>query len=226
MSAAKMSLIVGILLGGVAGCKSRFDQPAVKHEATANANGVITVDILEGGSPETYWHYTVRPADGTVNKVSEQRFANQRQESIPQKFAQPAGAITTCRDHPTAESPDGRLVATCIEVIHKTGEFSVSYSYSFLVSDASHLQLLRWDPSEWRNIRGFAWSPDSKSVAVLNLGEYYGKGPSEILSGMAGHPVPHNTVYLDLFETDGWKRKEYMVRNEVISAFTRILSWQ
>ncbi len=178
-------------------------------------------------SQRIYWQYAIRPADGTVTRINEQRLSSGEQQAIPQS-AGPAGAITACRDHPFAESPDRRFIATCVEVITKKAEHSVDYSYSFIITDvATGVEMVHWTPTKSRDsFQGFAWSPDSKNVATLNLDEYYGKGPLEILSAMSGHPVPHNTVYLEVFEVDGWKRTEYMIRNEVKYAFTRILSWQ
>ena len=218
-------LVLAILLG-VTACSRMVPQPIIKHEAAANATGTITLDILQA-SPSTYWHYTIHPSDGTITEVSKQKFADGLHASIPETFARPAGEITACRDHPTAESPNRSFVATCVEIVHKVDQFSVAYSYSFVVDDRStQSELLNWTVSKSRLIRGFAWSPDSKSVAVLTLDEYYGRRPWERLSAMSGHPVPHHTVYVDVFDVDGWKRTEYMVRDEVINAYTRILSWQ
>jgi|GEM_PF-1712003 len=221
---ASLRLFVSIALVSVLAKGSPRKQPDVRHVAAAQVNGTITVDIEGQG---IYWTYTIHPADGTVTEASELAFDRKRRPALPTAFAKPAGAITACKDNPTAVSPDGRFIATCVEVVSHTGQYSISYSYYFVVTDSvTHTEVLRWIPSEWRHFSGFAWSLDSKGVAVLTSGEYYGKGPLERLSGAAGHPVPHNTVYLNVFEVDGWKRTEYMVRTEVKYAFTRILSWQ
>jgi hypothetical protein len=224
MSDARKLFMIGIVLASSA-VGSRGKNSGVTYQAKSNASGIITVDI-ESGS-HIYWQYAIRPADGTVSRVSEKKISDAPQQSIPKTFAQPAGRITACRDHPMAKSPDGRYIATCVEVVTTSGEFSVKYSYSFIVTETeTHNELVRWTPTKWRRIEGFAWSPDSKSVAELNMGEYYGKGPVELLSGMSGHPVPHNTVYLEVFEVGDWKQTEYLIRNNVTYAFTRIQSWQ
>ncbi|OLD82777.1 MAG: hypothetical protein AUF67_02845 [Acidobacteria bacterium 13_1_20CM_58_21] len=43
-------------------------------------------------------------------------------------------------------------------------------------------------------VRGIAWSPDSKAVAVLKESERRGYGPLELVSALSGHPVPYNST--------------------------------
>ena len=205
------------LVAGLCGCGRTADRE-LKQEGVAPADGTIIVDILQSGSPEFYWHYALRPSEGTVARISQQRFASRKEESMPRTYMQPAGAIFACMDRPQAVSPDGAFVATC--------EGRLNGPNSFIVLErGSSREILRWTPPQYRGFHGFAWSPDSKSVALLNTTEYYGKSPLELLSGLSGHPVPHHTVYVDLFEVRDWRRTEYLVRDEVINAFTRILDW-
>jgi hypothetical protein len=205
------------LVSGVCGCSRTADRE-VQQERVAPVHGTIIVDILQSGSPEFYWHYALRPSEGTVVRISQQRFAGQKEQSIPRTYMQPAGAIFACTDRPQAVSPDGTFVATC--------EGRLNGPNSFVVLErGSGKEVLRWTPPQFRGFRGFAWSPDSKSVALLNTSEYYGKRPLELLSGLSGHPVPHHAVYVDLFEGSDWQRTEYLIREEVINAFTRILDW-
>lgn len=210
--------IAAILLSGTLGYSNNNDA-VVKHGPLVAAQGTITIDILDAGFPNRYWQYTLRPQDGTVTRTSEEKIAQKQKTAIPSAYLKPTGAIFSCTDKPEATSPDGSLVATC--------EGSLSSSGTFVIIDRStKKELLRWTPSEYRGMRGFAWAPDSKSVAVLNESEHYGKSPLELLSGLSGHPVPHNTVFVELFVTDGWRQTEYVVRKGVINAFTRILDWK
>lgn len=76
-----------------------------------------------------------------------------------------------------------------------------------------------------RGIRGFAWAPNSGSVAILSVSSYIGKRPQELLAALSGHPVPHDTVFLDVFNVRTGQVTEYTIRSNVVSSFTRILNW-
>lgn len=214
----KKFFIAAVLISGTMGFSNNNDE-AVKHGALAAVKGTITVDILTAGSPRRYLQYTLHPLDGTITRISEQKIATKQNSAIPPAYSKPAGAIFSCSDKPEASSPDNSLVATC--------EGSLNSSGTFVIMDRStKKELLRWTPSEYRGMRGFAWAPDSKSIAVLNESEHYGKRPLELLSGLSGHPVPHNTVFVELFVVEGWDRTEYVIRKDVINAFIRILDWK
>jgi hypothetical protein len=85
--------------------------------------------------------------------------------------------------------------------------------------------LYHWNPKDWRGVRGFVWAPNSRSVAFLNKSEYYRKSPLELLSALSGHPVPHDTVFLNVLDVGTGRVSEYVVRRNVYAAFTRILNW-
>jgi hypothetical protein len=57
------------------------------------------------------------------------------------------------------------------------------------------------------------------------VGDHVGKSPLELLSALSGHPVPHDTVFLDIMDVQTRKVVEYVVRKDVVSSFTRILKW-
>jgi hypothetical protein len=151
----------------------------------------------------------VRPTIGLVRKVKEKS----TDEDTSHVFSQPTGAIQTCATRAEASSLDGKYLAYC-----------TSYGF-FILDKKTNVTLYHWKPEEWRGISGFAWAPNSHSVAVLNTSERYGKNPLEIFSALTGHPVPHDTIYLDVFDPRAAKVTEYVVRSNVISAFTRILDW-
>jgi len=179
------------------------------------APGVILMDLLESGHPEHYWQYEVRPTTGSVRQVKEETFRDYAHENLPHVFLQPAGAIGACSGDTKASSPDAKFEAYC------TGS-----DWAFFVADKrSHAIVYTWKPREWRGIRGFGWAANSHSVAILNVSSYYGKTPLELLSGVAGHPVPHDTIFLDVLDVRSGKTTEYLIRNNVPYSFTRILSW-
>jgi hypothetical protein len=86
-------------------------------------------------------------------------------------------------------------------------------------------EMMYWKLDQWRVISGFAWSPDSQSVALLDKLEVYGDDPLEKLSAWAGHPVPHDAVYIHVIPVSTMHPVEYKIRADVYAAFTRILAW-
>ena len=179
------------------------------------ATGIILIDVLESGHPEYYWQYELQPSTGLVRKTKEEKFKDYAHEDIPQGFQRPTGTIEGCEKDPEATSPDGKYLARC------TG----SEIGLFLLNKKTSQTVYQWTPSEWRRIRGFAWSPNSHSVAILDISSYYGNGPIELLSGLLGHPVPHDTIFLDILDVGTGKVIEYMVRKDVPYSFSRILNW-
>jgi hypothetical protein len=197
-------------------CSSgRTEQPAGQTIMDGDvAPGVILVDILKSGRPENYWQYEVRPTAGSIRKVTEEIFPDYSHENIPHVFLQPAGAIGACSSNIKAVSHDEKYLAYC------SGS-----QLGLFVTDKSAGIVSHWMPDEWRGIRGFGWAPNSQSVAILNISSYYGKSPIERLSGLFGHPVPHDTVFLDILDVRTGKTTEYLVRENVPYSFTRILKW-
>jgi hypothetical protein len=211
---------VFLLLLAVAllGCSHSGNEPPTRQTALGadTAPGTILVDVLESGHPENYWQYEVRPATGSVQKVKQERFEDYAHEDIPHIFNQPAGAIESCRNKPEATSLDERYLAYCTR--SGADEF-------FVIDQKTKEMTYHWKAAEWREINGFAWAPNSHSVAFLNMSSYYGKNPIELLSGLTGHPVPHDTIYLDVLDVHNWNTTEYLVRSDVPYSFERILNW-
>jgi hypothetical protein len=212
-----VAMVAMALLVPLIGCSSSStEQPGHQSVLGGNvATGVILIDVLESGRPEYYWQYELEPSTGLIRKIKEEKFQDYAHEDIPHVFLEPTGAIQSCAKRPETTSLDGKYLARCVgpEVgLHvvdtKTGE-----------------TVYQRTPTEWRGIRGFAWSPRSHSVAILNISSYYGKDPIERLSALAGHPVPHDTILLDVLDVGTWKVTEYMIQTDVPYSFTRILSW-
>jgi hypothetical protein len=145
-------------------------------------------------------------------------FADYTHEDIPRTFQKPAGGIGACEQKPTriAPSPDGALQAYCT-----TSNYSDALEiYS---AGAGGGRVAEWKKE--RGIRGFAWSANSQSIAILDVTSYSGKTPLELFSALSGHPVPHDKVLLDIFELRTGHVTEYVIRDNVVSSFTRILNW-
>ena len=52
-------------------------------------------------------------------------------------------------------------------------------------------------------VERIAWSPDSRYLALLTTQEHWGVSPLELLSGVAGHPVPHNSYRIEVYSRSG-----------------------
>jgi hypothetical protein len=179
------------------------------------APGVILIDILKSGHPENYWQYEVRPTIGSVRKVKEETFRDYAHEDIPHDLLRPAGAIGGCPSDTEATSFDQTFLAYC-----------AASEGGLVIADTKTLGILfLWKPQEWRGISGFGWSPNSHSIAILNRSSYYGNTPLELLSGKLGHPVPHDTIFLDVLDVRTGKTTEYPVLEDVPYSFARILNW-
>jgi hypothetical protein len=217
-SAACLSLLIAVT--SLLGCSR--PGPNSSQAATLSvdvAPGILLIDVLEGGRPEHYWQYELQPATGTIRTVQQMTFADYTHEDIPRTFQKPAGAIGACEQKPTrvAPSPDGAFQAHCT-----TSNYADALEiYS---SGAGGGRVAEWKIKE-RGIRGFAWSANSQSIAILNVTSYSGKTPLELLSALSGHPVPHDKVLLDIFELRTGHVTEYVIRDNVVSSFTRILNW-
>jgi len=178
------------------------------------APGTITVDVLEREERERYWTYQVEPTTGEVRLRAEQTFPDYRHRQIPSDFRQPAGAIETCSKSPEALSPNGHYLAYCRS--NEDDDF-------YVVDAESKKTIMRWNSHA--GIRGFAWAPNSGSVAILVASGRVGMKPSELLAFISGHPISHNTVRLEVLDPLSGNVAEYQIRENVVSAFTRILSW-
>jgi hypothetical protein len=213
--------VLSLTLGSNGCSTSPTEQPKPQPVLNGDvAPGSILIDVLESGRPESYWQYEVRPSNGLVRIVKEETFQDYSHEDVPHVFQQPAGAIETCQKTSEVDSPDGKYAVYCVGsgVGPSPDEF-------FLIDRKTNHTLYHWKPTEWRAIRGFAWAPNSHSVAFLNKSSYYGKGMIERVSGISGHPVPHDTVFLSVLTVEPADITEYAIRKDVPYAFTRILSW-
>jgi hypothetical protein len=185
------------------------------------APGIILIDVMgigvsESGQPQHYYQYEVEPASGLVRKVKEERFQDYNHEAIPHTFYEPTGAVESCRNDPQASSINGEYLAYC-----RRGEAD-----QYFVDDKKTARSLYHGAlGGKREIRGFGWAPNSRSVAFLNSSSRLGKTPMELLSALSGHPVPHDTIFLAIVDARTGTQTEYLIRKDVPSAFTRMLNW-
>lgn len=219
-SALLQIVLIALASSLIACSRAKMEQsPLLSSRAIMSgdvAPGVILIDILKSGHPENYWQYEVQPASGSVRKVKEETFRDYAHQNIPHDVFLPAGAIGACPSDTKAVSPDLSFIAYC----------AGASEGGLAIADAKTLGILfLWKPQEWRGISGFGWSPNSHSIAILNRSSFYGNTPPERLSGKLGHPVPHDTIFLDVLDVRTGKASEYLVREDVPYSFARILNW-
>lgn len=201
-----------LLLGGC--LSSGSGDTEQRTMSTDIAPGTVLVDVRESGEPEHYWQYQVQPARGVVRATEELQFPNYKHRDVPKDFQRPAGVIDWYIEKPQADSPDGRLFVYCERA---------APDELHLVDRQSNQQVHSWKSGH--GIRGFAWAPNSGSVAVLTVSGHVGLRPAELLALLSGHPVSHDTVFLDIVDVRSGKATEYVIRRNVVAPFTRILSW-
>src|ERR1700730_1480560 len=145
----------------VTGCSGSTEWSEHQGKISADiAPGVILIDVMgigvsESGQPEHYYQYEVEPATGLVRKVKEERLQDYNHEAIPHTFYEPTGAVESCRNDPQASSINGEYLAYC-----RRGEAD-----QYFVDDKKTARSLYHGAlGGKREIRGFGWAPNSRSV--------------------------------------------------------------
>lgn len=64
-----------------------------------------------------------------------------------------------------------------------------------------------------RTIEDIAWIPSSEYIAILSSTSRWGLWPWELLLAFSGHPVPHDTFYLSIYDIKG----NELLTKEIIS---------
>jgi len=181
------------------------------------APGAIELDVLEPArSNERYWQYRVIPRDGTVVLTRSTAFSSPKDEQLPHRET-PAGAIWGCENPRDLLSPAQSFIARCDRV--------QDFDQITILEIGTRRPLFVWGGGLKRAIAGFAWAPNSASLAVLNITNRWGTGPIELLLMFSGHPVHHNNVFLNVIDAQSGVAVEYAVLHDVIGALPRLLSW-
>lgn len=202
---------VALLLTGLLACRAQpsRNQSTVPSEV---APGTIVLDVVsEGGR---YWQFRATPSSGVVREIDSGRRTS---EAWP--VPRLATGSVDCSLGGQATSANQRFVAKCFgDVPGEPPQFVVT-------SVAGKEAVFQWNPVSRRGISAFAWSPNSASVALMTYSERPGMGPIELLWRGAGHPVPHDTFYLDIVDVKNGKTVEYTIRRDVVVGNARILDW-
>jgi hypothetical protein len=156
------------------------------------ASGSVLIEILvprTGG--DDYWQYRSTPATGAVTRVGAGRYA----EGVWLTPIPPTGRTTCSHGIVRAPSPDGRFVVECDESDGTQARVSIRDEEKGGYA---------WHPREWRGVDGFAWSPNSRAIALLNH-----SSRRKLWQG------PYNTYYLMVVSLEPREAVEYVIRTDV-----------
>lgn len=204
-----------LLLIGAAACSHEPPAKQVALQGDA-ASGTLLVEILvsrTGG--DDYWRYRSAPGTGEVARADEGRYA----EGVWLTPNPPTGQTTCNRGAVRASSPDGRFVVECANPDGRQARLSVKEQEKVVYS---------WNPQPWRGVDGFAWSPSSRAIALLNHSSRASVwlGPWDLLGGVTGHPLARNTYYLLVVALEPPESVEYVIRTDVREGYgASILDW-
>jgi len=207
------AIFVGLLSMSL-GCEHG---PPQKHPVVGSdiAPGNIIIEVT---SPKTggdkFWRYQVMPSRGQAIQVQAGRQTSGRWDTAAVSSGQ-----VDCSHESVAVSPNQKFLARCFgELPGRSAQFTVT-------TTAVDKVVFRWRPANWRAIDGFVWFPTSRSIALLTHSEKHGTGLVELLWAGAGHPVPHDTFYLDVVDIEEGRSYEYVIRYDVLTGSGRILNW-
>lgn len=202
----RRTLVLGIFVVGLPLALSilnyRQQHAAARPRTTPlpGAVGVIEFGILETGSRgSSLYTYEMSPAEGVI------LLADSRQLSPTASLffdALPNGAhISTCSDEKSSvvTSPNQRYTAICKQAFAGSHE----KNSVLIVDSVSHNTIKNVPIESFSHVRGMAWSPDSRALAILKESERIGYGPVELLDALTGHPVQYSTVGFVTASIDG-----------------------
>ena len=214
-------LPVWVLCIALVGCESHGDKHRV-YQAAPEFGGVITVAISEPqGQKYSNYIFEVRPSAGRTDLVKQAV----TESAELQVDAASTGHIS-CSSSPRLPSPNGKFVVRCEGPA--PGSLSMNEHDYVIFEDRTEHQLQR--NGIWHVLRvvGFAWSPDSKSVAVLCASTTPSDRPVDLLARATGSAVPDFDYNLELFsvENDSVSRHLPYIRANSRYGFGAITSWK
>jgi hypothetical protein len=106
-----------------------------------------------------------------------------------------------CYRSPKLESPNGKFAARCEGPM--PGIPRDDQTDSIVVEDEQGKEIFRQGVDYTLRVIGYAWSPDSRSIAVAESSEHWGLNPLDLLGALSGHPTPIYTFYVRPYRIDG-----------------------
>ena len=117
-------------------------------------------------------------------------------------------------------SPDGNYISASI--VHK--EPYEASPTSFVIVDLSGLALIAEVAGEpHRLIDKFAWSPDSRMVAVLEYSGEHRFRLKNIPASMSGHPISYVSYYLMVYDKSGNQLASSRIATNLVGSSSQII---
>jgi hypothetical protein len=117
----------------------------------------------------------------------------------------PLGPFATghvgCYRSPKLESPDGKFAARCEGPM--PGVPRDHQADSIVVEGKQGKEVFRQEVDYTLRVIGYAWSPDSRSIAAAESSERWGLNPLDLLGALSGHPTPIYAFYVRPYRIDG-----------------------
>jgi len=168
------------------------------EDATSLARlpGLIRIDVrdptTEAMPPPTYV-FSLRA--GTLVSGGDSRPC---QFSSDEPTLPPAGEMRY--EHPYAVNSERSLLAVSAKPARSSSLVSNDIAV-FSLPEGKQQAFLHRPESAF--VEGIAWSPDSRYLALLTAQEHWGVSPLELLTAVAGHPVPHNSYRIEVYSRSG-----------------------
>lgn len=187
----------------------------------SGANGVLLIEIAGRGKAEYHvWRYELRPHAGSLRIISDElaKPGSQvyKEESPSSVESQECGMDLTRQ----LNSPNETYTAKCIP---SNGSWTWGNAVQLTEAKKSGI-LYHWN-LKGRYVRRLAWRPDSGALAILNVSERSSRDPAGIFSALSGHPIPHETFYIDIIDVSTRKTVEYLIRDNVLYGEAEIIGW-
>ncbi len=195
----KHSLLLLAVAAVLAGCSIGSHDGPSSFPTSPNFKGKITMVVSEPHQHSDEIRTYQYDLDAGILELKQVKESSDGKVEI-QRFA--TGGVT-CYNSPPLQSPDGKLVAHC------EGPFPGlprgTQADFIVVEDMSGKQIYK--QAVWYSFRiiGYAWGPDSRSIAVAESYSSTSLRPLDLLAALGGHPIPVYEFYVHLLRIDGSK---------------------
>jgi hypothetical protein len=195
---ALLASSVGSLLVLVA-CDDSLDRsPRPFPNDPAAFTGKIMLVVSEPGT-KGFVHFTYEyDLDVGIARLKDMHESPDRAGIPVDRFAT---GYVGCYGSPKLESPNGKFTARCEGP--RPG-IRRDHQQDFLVVEDKHSKVV-FKQGAWYifQIVGYAWSPNSRSIAIVESAEQWGLNPLDLLAALRGHPTPAYSFYVMPYRIDG-----------------------
>ncbi len=186
VSCRQLLALLVLCLTACVGSSPRVGRAGQDANSLASLPGLIRIDVrdptMETMPPPTYV-FSLR--NGTLVSGG---------DSGPCEFPSEEPTLPPAREmqyqSPYAVNAERSLLAISAKPARSSSFVSNDVAVFTLPEGKQRMFLHRPDSAF---VEGIAWSPDSRYLALLTAQEHWGVSPLELLTAVAGHPVPHNS---------------------------------